>query len=90
MLAIYHWFLLSLEHEACSRDIAELKWQLKLENQKVDEVQEKLLQAELLNQKLQEDIEFARNQIPIVTENSDRQKGVIHLLGIAQAEVCLN
>ncbi|XP_027877273.1 coiled-coil domain-containing protein 178 isoform X1 [Xiphophorus couchianus] len=81
-----HPAIIQKEHEACSRDIAELKWQLKLENQKVDEVQEKLLQAELLNQKLQEDIEFARNQIPIVTENIDRQKGVIHLLGIAQAE----
>lgn len=89
-LALYHWFLLSLEHEACSRDITELKWQLKLENQKIDEVQEKLFQAELLIRKLQEDIEFARNQMPIVKENSDRQKDVIHLLQIAQTEVCLS
>ncbi|XP_054888467.1 coiled-coil domain-containing protein 178 [Poeciliopsis prolifica] len=81
-----HPAIIQKEHETCSRDIAELKWQLKLENQKVDEVQEKLLQAELLNRKLQEDIVFARNQIPIVKENYDRQKGVIHLLGIAQAE----
>ncbi|PWA25241.1 hypothetical protein CCH79_00005385, partial [Gambusia affinis] len=81
-----HPAIIQKEHEACSRDITELKWQLKLENQKIDEVQEKLFQAELLIRKLQEDIEFARNQMPIVKENSDRQKDVIHLLQIAQTE----
>ncbi|KAM4727983.1 coiled-coil domain-containing protein 178 [Anableps anableps] len=90
---IEHPSIVQKEHEACSRDIAELKWQLKLQKQKVDQVQEKLLQAELLNRKLQEDIEFARNQIPIVKENMDRQKGILHQISIAQAEaddICAN
>ncbi|XP_014894685.1 coiled-coil domain-containing protein 178 isoform X1 [Poecilia latipinna] len=81
-----HPAIIQREHDACSRDIAELQWQLKRENQKVDEVQEKLLQSELLNRKLQEDTEFARNQIPIVKENNERQEDFLRLLEIAQAE----
>ncbi|XP_014864112.1 PREDICTED: coiled-coil domain-containing protein 178 isoform X2 [Poecilia mexicana] len=82
-----HPTIIQREHDACSRDIAELQWQLKRENQKVDEVQEKLLQSELLNRKLQEDTEFARNQIPIVKENNERQEDFLRLLEIAQAEI---
>ncbi|MED6251883.1 hypothetical protein ATANTOWER_004148, partial [Ataeniobius toweri] len=83
---IEHPSIVQKEHDACSRDIAELKWQLKLEKQKVDQVQEKLLQAEVLNRKLQEDVDFARNQIPIVRENLDHQKEILYQIDTAQAE----
>ncbi|XP_035994160.1 coiled-coil domain-containing protein 178 isoform X2 [Fundulus heteroclitus] len=81
-----HPSIVQKEHEACSRDITELKWLLKLENQKVDQVQKKLSQAEMLNRKLQEDVDFARNQIPIVRENLDRQNDALRQIGTVQAE----
>ncbi|KAM4557111.1 coiled-coil domain-containing protein 178 isoform 2-T2 [Fundulus diaphanus] len=81
-----HPSIVQKEHEACSRDITELKWLLKLENQKVDQVQKKLSQAEMLNRKLQEDVDFARNQIPIVRENLDRQNDALHQIDTAQAQ----
>lgn len=87
---MYRWLFVSLEHEACSRDITELKWHLKLENQKVTQVQKKLLQADLMNRNLQEDVEFARNQIPVVRDNLDRQKDILNQIDTAQAEVWLS
>lgn len=79
-----------LEHEACIRDITELKWQLKLEREKLDQVQEKLSHAEILNQHLHEDISFAKKQIPIVRENLEIQRGIINQINTVQAEVASN
>lgn len=79
-----------LEHEACIRDITELKWQLKLEREKLDQDQEKLAHTEVLNQRLHEDISFAKKQVPIVKENLDLQRGIINQIDTAQAEVTSN
>uniref|UniRef100_A0A3B4V412 Coiled-coil domain containing 178 n=1 Tax=Seriola dumerili TaxID=41447 RepID=A0A3B4V412_SERDU len=81
-----HSFVVQKEHEACIRDITELKWQLKLEREKLDQVQEKLSHTEVLNQHLQEDINFAKKQIPIVKENLDLQRTIIHQINTTQAE----
>jgi len=76
-----------LEHEACIGDIAELKIQLKMERDKLDQVQQKLTQTEVLNQHLEEDINFAKKQIPIARENLELQKSIIITIKTAQAEV---
>ncbi|XP_051263824.1 coiled-coil domain-containing protein 178 [Dicentrarchus labrax] len=81
-----HSFVVQKEHEACIRDITELKWQLKLERQKLEQAQEKLSHTEVLNQHLHEDINVAKKQIPIVKENLDVQRGIVHQLNTAQAE----
>nr|XP_046264130.1 coiled-coil domain-containing protein 178 isoform X2 [Scatophagus argus]XP_046264131.1 coiled-coil domain-containing protein 178 isoform X2 [Scatophagus argus] len=75
------------EHEACMRDITELKCQLKLEREKLDQAQEKLSHTEVLNQRLHEDISFAKKQIPIVKENIEVQGGIIAQINAAKAEV---
>ncbi|XP_034744642.1 coiled-coil domain-containing protein 178 isoform X1 [Etheostoma cragini] len=81
-----HSFVVQKEHEACIRDITELKWQLKLEREKLDLAQEKLSHTKVLNQTLHEDINFAKKQIPIVNENLALQRGIINQINIAQAE----
>lgn len=64
-----------------------MKWQLRLEKEKLGQVQEKLMQAEVLNQHLNEDINFARKQIPIVKENLNFQRGIINEINSAQTKV---
>ncbi|XP_037644350.1 coiled-coil domain-containing protein 178 isoform X2 [Sebastes umbrosus] len=81
-----HAFAVQKEHEACIRDITELKWQLKLEREKLDQAQEKLSHTEVCNQSLHEDINFAKKQIPIVRENLALQRGIISQINNAQAE----
>ncbi|XP_023139452.2 coiled-coil domain-containing protein 178 [Amphiprion ocellaris] len=81
-----HALVVQKEHEACIRDITELKWQLKLEREKLDQVQEKLIHTEVLNQHLHEEINFAKKQIPFVSENLDLQKDIINQISTAQAE----
>ncbi|XP_026230810.1 coiled-coil domain-containing protein 178 [Anabas testudineus] len=81
-----HAFIVQKEHEACIRDITEMKWQLRLEKEKLGQVQEKLMQAEVLNQHLNEDINFARKQIPIVKENLNFQRGIINEINSAQTK----
>ncbi|KAM8850712.1 coiled-coil domain-containing protein 178 isoform 4-T4 [Spinachia spinachia] len=81
-----HAFVVQREHEACIRDIAELKWQLRREREKLDQAQEKLSLTEVWNQNLHEDINFARKQIPIVGENLDLQRGLVDQINSAQAE----
>lgn len=77
------------EHEACHRDIAELKQQLKVARGELDQAQEKLVESEAPNQRLQEDISFTKKQIPILRENLEHQKGLINQMQIAQSEVPL-
>lgn len=78
-----------LEHEACIRDVTELKWQLKLQKEKLDQAQEKLSHTEVLNQRLHEDINFAKRQIVIVKENLAIQRDIIDQINSAKAEVTL-
>ncbi|XP_030016463.1 coiled-coil domain-containing protein 178 [Sphaeramia orbicularis] len=81
-----HSLVVQKEHEACSRDIAELKWQLKQEREKLEQVQDKLSQTEVVNQHLQEDINIARKQIPIIKDKLDFQNSIIHQINSAQEE----
>ncbi|AWP03968.1 putative coiled-coil domain-containing protein 178 isoform 4 [Scophthalmus maximus] len=81
-----HSFVVKKEHEACNREISGLKWQLKLEKEKLDQAQGKLSNAEVLNLHLQEDINFAKKQIPIVKENLGLQRTIIDRINTAQAE----
>lgn len=83
-------WLLFLEHEACIRDITELKWQLKLERDKLDQVQEKLSHAEVLNQHLHKDINFSKKQVPIVRDNLEIQGSLIDQINTEQAKVASN
>lgn len=75
------------ENEACISDVAELKRQLGLERDKLDQAQEKLSHAELLNQRLHQEISSAKTQIPIVKESLELQRGIITQIKVAQAEV---
>ncbi|XP_029380658.1 coiled-coil domain-containing protein 178 [Echeneis naucrates] len=79
-------FFVQKEHEACARYITELKWQVKLEREKLDQAQEKLSHTEILNQHLQENINFAKKQIPIVKENLEIQERIINKINTTQAE----
>ncbi|KAK1878521.1 Coiled-coil domain containing protein 178 [Dissostichus eleginoides] len=79
-------FLVQKEHEACIKDITELKRQLKLERAKLNQAQEKLSHTEICNQSLHEDIHFAKKQTPIVKENLELQRGIIKQINSAQAE----
>ncbi|XP_028283260.1 coiled-coil domain-containing protein 178 [Parambassis ranga] len=87
-----HSFAVQKEHEACIRDITELKGQLKLEREKLDQVQEKLSHTEVLSQRLHEDINFATKQLPIVKEKIELQESIINQINSSKAEseeVCL-
>lgn len=79
-----------LEHEACIRDITELKWQLKVEREELDQAREKLSHTEGLNQRLHKDISFAKKQVPIVKEKIDLQKDLVNEIDAKQAEVGCN
>lgn len=75
------------EHEACISDIAELKRQLELKQDQLDQAQEKLSHAELLNQRLHQEISSAKAQIPNVKESLELQRGITTQIKVAQAQV---
>ncbi|XP_068197127.1 coiled-coil domain-containing protein 178 [Antennarius striatus] len=84
-----HSVVVQKEHEACIRDLSELKWKLKQERGKLDQAQDQLSHTEMLNQRLHEDVSFAKKQIPSVTENFNFQRDVVKQISAAQAEVDL-
>ncbi|XP_046704562.1 coiled-coil domain-containing protein 178 isoform X1 [Silurus meridionalis] len=57
-----------LEYEACSRDITELRWHLKINNGRMQQVRGMLKQAERKNRQLLENIDFVKKQVPLVKE----------------------
>ena len=75
------------EHEACLRDISELKWQLKFEKEKLDQLRDKLDQSVMMSQRLDEDICFSKEQIPIVNDNLNFQRNLITQISAKQKEV---
>ncbi|KAM9323126.1 coiled-coil domain-containing protein 178 [Pholidichthys leucotaenia] len=81
-----HALVVQKEHEACIRDITELKWQLKLEREKLDQVLEKLSHTEVLNRHLHEDNNFTKKQVFIVRENLALQRELINQINAAQTE----
>lgn len=78
--------LIQKEHDACIKEISELKWQLKLDREKLDQAREKLSYAEAWNRSLREDIDFAKKQMPVVKANLELQRGIINQINAAQAE----
>ncbi|KAM4605255.1 LOW QUALITY PROTEIN: coiled-coil domain-containing protein 178 [Polymixia lowei] len=74
------------EHEACIRDIAELKWHLKRRKDKLDQGKGKLLHAEVLNQRLNEDISFVKKHGPLVKEKLELESDIVTQMNTAQTE----
>ncbi|XP_055084235.1 coiled-coil domain-containing protein 178 [Periophthalmus magnuspinnatus] len=81
-----HSFVVQKEHEACLRDITELKWQLRFEKDKLEQLHVKLAQTEMKKQRLHEDINFSTEQIPIVKDNMDFQRSLILQINAEQKE----
>lgn len=79
------WFV--LENDTYRKDIKQLKSQLRLERKKLNQTQEKLSRATVLNQHLQEDLSFVQKQILIVTEDLEHQNDLIDQLKTTQAQV---
>ncbi|KAF6730242.1 Coiled-coil domain-containing protein 178 [Oryzias melastigma] len=74
------------ENDTCRKDIKQLKSQLRLERKKLNQTQEKLSRATVLNQHLQEDLSFVQKQILIVTEDLEHQNDLIDQLKTTQAQ----
>ncbi|KAM6948712.1 coiled-coil domain-containing protein 178 [Aplochiton taeniatus] len=74
------------EHEACARDISELKWHLKLRGEKLIQVKDKYNQAEVLNKRLHEDITFVEKHGPLVKEKLQLESRVMNQIQMAQEE----
>lgn len=75
------------EHEACIRDLTELRRQLAQDGDKLDLAREKLAQAKVLNQRLHQETGSAKTQIAIVKASLELQRGIISGIKVAQAEV---
>lgn len=75
------------EHEACIRDLTELRRQLALDGDKLDQAREKLAQAKVLNQRLHQETGSAKAQIAVVKASLELQRGIISGIKVAQAEV---
>lgn len=75
------------EHEACIRDLSELRRQLALGGDKLDQAREKLAQAKVLNQRLHQETGSAKAQIAMVKASLELQRGIISGIKVAQAEV---
>ncbi|XP_068604973.1 coiled-coil domain-containing protein 178 [Brachionichthys hirsutus] len=84
-----HSVVVQKEHEASIRALTELKGRLKQEREKLDQAQEQLSHTETLNQRLHEDVSFAKKQIPIVRENLNLLRDVTTQINAAQAEADL-
>ncbi|XP_057179371.1 coiled-coil domain-containing protein 178 isoform X1 [Triplophysa rosa] len=72
--SLAHWeqqeFPIAMEKErdACCPDIAELTWRLKTRRDQQPQVRDRLTRAEMLNRRLNEDIDFMREHGPLVEE----------------------
>uniref|UniRef100_A0AAV2JS94 Coiled-coil domain-containing protein 178 n=1 Tax=Knipowitschia caucasica TaxID=637954 RepID=A0AAV2JS94_KNICA len=82
-----HSVVVQKEHEACLRDITELKWQLRLEQDKLDKLKETLALSEMKKQRFHEDINFSKDQIPIVKDNMNFQRSLINQINADQKEI---
>ncbi|XP_047667062.1 coiled-coil domain-containing protein 178 isoform X2 [Tachysurus fulvidraco] len=60
--------VVQLEYEACTRDIAELRWHLKVKNHQMQQVRNFLKQAETQNHHLLQNIDFVKKQEPLVKD----------------------
>ncbi|RXM29246.1 Coiled-coil domain-containing protein 178 [Acipenser ruthenus] len=74
------------ENEACARDICELQWHIKCKDGMVKQVQERLTKAEVLNQRLQDDIDFVKKHGPLLKEKIKKENLTISLIEKSQEE----
>ncbi|KAM9487715.1 coiled-coil domain-containing protein 178 [Clarias gariepinus] len=75
-----------LEYEACTRDIAELRWHLRVHNDQMLRVRNVLTQAETQNHQLLENIDFLKKQGPLVNEKLHLEDGNLKQIQSARAE----
>ncbi|KAI2648822.1 Coiled-coil domain-containing protein 178 [Labeo rohita] len=74
------------EREACSADIAELTWQLKMRRDQLPQVRDRLTRTEVLNRRLKEDIDFMRKHGPLVHERLQLESEIMKQIRTAQSE----
>lgn len=74
------------EREACSTDIAELTWQLKMRRDQLPQVKDRLTHTEVLNRRLKEDIDFMRKHGPLVHERLQLESEIMKQIRTAQSE----
>ncbi|KAJ8012188.1 hypothetical protein DPEC_G00066080 [Dallia pectoralis] len=72
------------EHEACARDIRELKWHLKRRRDKLCQVKEKMTKTEVLNQRLNEDIDFIKINGPLLKEKLQLDRDLLNQINMTQ------
>ncbi|XP_052451374.1 coiled-coil domain-containing protein 178 [Carassius gibelio] len=75
------------EREACSTDIAELTWQLKIRRDQLLQVRDRLTHTEVLNRRLKEDIDFMRKHGPLVHQRLQLESEIMKQIQTAQSEV---
>ena len=79
-----------LEHEACIRDICELKWHLRQKKETLDQVKDKVAHTQVLHRRLNEDIDFVKKHGPLVKEKLELEDDFMSKIKAAQVEVlCL-
>lgn len=77
----------SLEYEACTRDIAELRWHLRVNNDQLQQVRNILKQAEAQNHQLLKNIDFIKKQGPLVKEKLCLEDENVKQIETARIEV---
>lgn len=77
----------SLEYDACTRDIAELRWHLRVNGDRTRQVRNTLKQAEMQNHRLLEKIEFVKTQRPLLKEKMHLEHGNTKRIESARTEV---
>ncbi|KAM9387413.1 coiled-coil domain-containing protein 178 [Phaethornis superciliosus] len=56
------------EYEMCLQDVLELQWHFDCKSHQLQQVQNQILQAEAVNRKIQEDIDFMKKHSPLLEE----------------------
>ena len=77
------------EHEACIRDIGELRWHLRRRREAAGALQEKLAGLELADGRLREDVAAAQRQGPLLGEKTERETRLLEELTAALTQVKL-
>ncbi|XP_035386382.1 coiled-coil domain-containing protein 178 isoform X2 [Electrophorus electricus] len=76
-----------LEYEVCTGDIAELKWHLKLCQEKRQRARSSLNHVEVQNRQLDDDIDFLQKHGPLMKEKLQLESEVMKQIKSAQAQV---
>ncbi|XP_071485691.1 coiled-coil domain-containing protein 178-like [Diadema antillarum] len=74
------------EHQACATDIAELKWHNAYRGRQKDRIQGQVENAEMLNERLHEDIAFVEKHCPLVEEKLELERGAMKRIDEAQEQ----